>query len=151
MFIFKFLACSYPYLFYCTCSPFTSISISLWCFGITGRFLCCGWLGIQDWPFTLHIHAWDNRALSIWPESWCSRICTSPAWWLRVKNFYAVQPGMFVQKLRILWYFAFSMNLTCLNCYWICSLSMRLVIKLREMSVMCDKWGSYHTSLGKVS
>lgn len=32
-----------------------------------------------------------------------------------------------------------------------CSLLMKLVIKLKEMSVMCGRWGSYHTSLGKVN
>jgi hypothetical protein len=59
--------------------------------GFLGWFLCCGWLGIQDRSPALHINAWDYRALSLWSESWCCRICASLAWWPRVKNFYAIQ------------------------------------------------------------
>lgn len=59
---------------------------------ISGRLLCCCGLGIQDWSFTLHIDAWNNRTLSFWSESWCSRICASFAWRPRVSDIYAVQP-----------------------------------------------------------
>jgi len=71
---------------------------------ISGRLLCCCGLGVQDWSSTLYINAWNNRALSLWSESWCSRICTWFTSWPGVSDIYAVQPCKWLVPWRRLFF-----------------------------------------------